>query len=119
MPLSDSLFVSAQIHERTVTLGDGQKHTLFFKELPAVDFRAYQLAEHSADEAVKVTSMPKLIALSVCEPDGTPAMTLDRAKTLRPEVMIAIFHEILNLNRIGAQAKNSSPPEAKSGSGTS
>ena len=119
MPLDDSLFVSSQVHERDVELADGRKYTLFFKELPAVDFRAYQIAEHSADEAVRVTSMPKMIALSVCEPDGSPAMTLDRAKSLKPEVMIAIFNTILDLNRIGARAKNSSPPEEKSGSGSS
>lgn len=118
MPLSDALFISEQIHEREVTLADGQKHVLYFKELPAVDFRSYQLAEHSADETVRVTSMPKLVALSVCEPDGKPAMTLERAKMLKPEVMVALFSVILDLNQIGSKAKNSSPPEGKSGSGT-
>ena len=40
--MDDSLFISDAVHEREVELPDGQKHTLFFRELPASKFRSFQ-----------------------------------------------------------------------------
>lgn len=104
--LSDSLFVSATLHERTVKLPDGSEHVLHFKELPAVAFRAFHLAEHSKDEDVQVGSMAKLIAASLCEPDGKPALTYEKALQLKPGAANALVAEILSINGFGAKAKN-------------
>lgn len=106
MPYDDSFFVSAKVHDKEVELADGSKHTVWFKELSAVAFRAFQIAEHSQDLDERISSMPKLIAASVCEPDGTLAMNLERAKTLKPEVMNKLVAAILEINNIGGRAKN-------------
>ena len=104
--LSESLFVSAALHERTVTLPDGSAHVLHFKELPAVAFRAFHLAEQSADEAVQAGSMAKLIAASLCNPDGSAAITYEKACTLKPGAANALVQEILAVNGLGAKEKN-------------
>jgi hypothetical protein len=105
--LSDSLFVSEQLHERTVKMADGTEHVLHFREVSSAAMRRYQIAESSADEDVRVGSMAVLIAASVVNPDGTPAMTPEKAQTLKPQVTNALMGEILDLNSIGAKAKNS------------
>ena len=102
--LSDSLFVSPALHERTVTLSDGSKHVLHFKELPAVAFRAFHLAEQSKDEEVQAGSMAKLIAASLCNPDGSPALTYEKALTLKPGAANAMVAEILSINGLKAAA---------------
>lgn len=106
MALSDSLFVSEQLHERTVELADGSKHVLHFREVSSAAMRKYQIAESSADEEVRVSSMAVLIASSVVNPDGTPAMDVDKAQKLKPQVTNALMREILDLNSIGAREKN-------------
>lgn len=117
--LDESLFVSTKVHERTVELPDGKKHVLYFKELPAVTFRAFQLAEQSDNEDVRAGSMAKLIAASLCEANGKPAITYAKALTLKAGPTNAMVTEILKVNGMGDKAKNSLPPEAKDGSGES
>lgn len=118
MALDPSLFVSDTVFDRPVTLADGSQHTFWFKEVPAVAFRAFQIAEHSFDDEVRASSMCKLIAASVCEPDGKPAMTFEQAQKLKPAVMNALMKEVLLVNKIGSAAKKDSPPEGNAGSGT-
>lgn len=117
--LSDSLFVSDALHERTVELADGSTHLLHFREVSSAAMRKYQLAEHSQEEAVRISSMAVLIASSVVNPDGSPAMDVERAQKLKPQVTNALMREILDLNSIGADAKKASPPAESPGSGTS
>lgn len=104
--LNDSLFVSDALHERTVKLPDGSEHALHFKELPAVTFRQFHLAEQSKDEAVQAGSMARLIAASLCEPDGNPAITYAKALTLKPAAANALVAEILVVNGFGETPKN-------------
>lgn len=104
--LSESLFVSASLHERTVKLPDGSEHVLHFKELPAVAFRAFHLAEQSKDEDVQAGSMAKLIAASLCNPDGSAALAYEKALTLKPGAANALVREILSINGLGAKEKN-------------
>ena len=118
--LNDAFFVSATLHERPVTLADGSTHRLHFRELSAAQVRAYQLAERSPDEEVQAGAIAKLISTSVCEPDGTPAMTYDRARHLKPAAANALMAEILVINGMaGDQAKKPSPSGEPAGSGTS
>lgn len=119
MSLPDDFFVSTKIHERTVKLGDGTEHTVYFRELPSVDFRAFQISETSKDPGVKAKSMAQLISSSVCEPDGRPSLTRERAEMLKPAVTNELVARILEVNHMGADAaKKSSPAEAQTGSGT-
>lgn len=117
--LNDALFVSESVHAREVELTDGSKHTLHFKELPAAEFRKFHRAEQSDDDEVHAGSMAKLIAASLCEPDGKPAITYKKALTLKPAAMNAIFGAVLAVNGLGSKEKKDLPPETSDGSGTS
>ena len=101
MALPSSLFVSSEVQTREVELPDGQKHTLYFKALPAVEFRKFQLAEFSDNDDVKANSMSKLIAASLCEPDGKLALTLKDAERLHPLAANALVGAILDINGFG------------------
>lgn len=104
MTIDGSLFVSNEIHEREVTLSDGTKHKLYFKELAAVEFRRFYLAESSADEDAQAGSMARLISSSLVEPDGRPALTIKQALMLKTSAANAIAKEILELNGITTKA---------------
>jgi hypothetical protein len=118
--MDDAFFVSQALQERPVTLPDGSVHRLHFRELSAADVRGYQIAEKSDDEVVQAGAVAKLIAVSVCEPDGRPAMTYERAMLLKPKAANMLMAEILAINGMAADAaKKPSPPEAPTGSGES
>lgn len=116
--MDGSFFVGNDVHEREITLADGSKHILHFKEVPAAEFRRYYKAESSEDEAVFAGSMARLIAASVCEPDGKPALTYEKAQKLKVNVMTALFQAVLDVNGFGVSKKESSPSEASPTSGT-
>lgn len=96
--LNESFFVSEQIQEKKVKLADGSEHILYFKELPAIEFRKFALAEQSENEDVKAASVAKLVASSLCEPDGKPAITFEKALQLKASAMNAIFEAMLEVN---------------------
>lgn len=96
--LNESFFVSDQIQEKKVSLADGSEHILYFKELPAIEFRRFALAEQSENEDIKAASVAKLIAASLCEPDGKPAITFEKALQLKASAMNAIFEAMLEVN---------------------
>jgi hypothetical protein len=106
MGLSSAFFASSEIQARVVELPDGSKHTLHFKELPAMEFRKFQIAETSEDEDVKAASLSKLIAASLVEPDGKPAITVKEAAKLNSAAANAIMAAIMEVNGFGAKAKN-------------
>jgi hypothetical protein len=103
--LDESLFVSDQIIERKVKLADGNEHTLYFKELPATEFRKFYIAEQSTDEDVQSSSMARLVAASLVEPDGKPAITLKKALSLKGSALTGIVDAILQVNGFGANVK--------------
>lgn len=105
MTLPSSFFAVSEAQPREVTLPDGSKHTLHFKELPAVEFRKFQLSEASENEDVRAMSIAKLIAASLVEPDGKPAITLKDAAKLNGAAANAIMAAILDVNGFG-QTKN-------------
>lgn len=101
MSLADGFFVSSAVHERKVTLADGTEHTLHFREVPAGEYRRFMLAEQSDDEDVRVGSMARLIAASVCEADGRPAMTYEKALQLKPTAANVLLEAVLAVNTPG------------------
>lgn len=105
MTLSSAFFASTEVQPREVKLPDGSTHTLHFKELPAVEFRKFQLAENSTDEDVQAASVAKLIALSLVDAEGKPAITAKEAARLKPAATAAIMSAIMDVNGFGA-AKN-------------
>lgn len=96
----DGFFVSDAVHERRVTLADGTEHVLHFRELPVVDWRMWGFAERSKDDEVRAAAMSRLIAASLCEPDGSPAMPVEQAMRLKPAVATALFSAVLDVNRV-------------------
>lgn len=102
--LDDSLFVSAELHEREVQVGKGKKVKLHFRELPAVDFIRFHSTQSEADADARAGAAAKLIAACVCNADGTPAMSYDKALTLKTGALNAIFAVVLEIN--GSQSGN-------------
>lgn len=105
MKLSKSLFVSDEVHEKEVTLPNGEVHKLHFKELSAVEFRKFQMAEFSENDEVKATSMAKLISSSLVEADGKLALTMQQALKLNSAATNAMIAVILSVNGFGEQKK--------------
>ena len=101
MALPKSFFAASEIQKREVELADGTKHTLHFKELSAVEFCKFQLAETSEDEDIRITSIAKLIAASLVEENGKPAITVKEALMLKGQPANAIMSAILDVNGYG------------------
>lgn len=118
MSLDAAFFVSPTIHSRQVKLPDGSEHTLHFKELPAVDFTRFHLAQKSEDDEVRVNAVAKLICAALCEPDGKPALSMAKAMQLKGGAMNALFDAVLSVNSASNVGNDSAPGEG-SGSGTS
>lgn len=96
--LDDSLFVSAELHEREVQIGKGKKVRLHFRELPAVEFIRFHSAQSESDANARAGAAAKLIAASVCNPDGSLAMSYEKALTLKAGALNAIFSVVLEIN---------------------
>lgn len=96
--ITGDMFASDAIIEQEVTLGDGSKRKLYFKELKAIEWKQHMEAEGSKDEKVRNESAAKLISRCLVEPDGRRALTLQQAATLKPSVAGAIFLAILRIN---------------------
>lgn len=95
--LPGALFTSSDVQARKVKLADGTAHTLYFKEAPARLFRkVYYTREGSDDE--REVAMAELFAVSLCDPDGSPAVTVDEALKLKPAVQVAIMGAIVVVN---------------------
>lgn len=97
MMLDDSLFAGSDLHKRDVDVG-GVTVELWFKELPAVDFIRFHSLTSSSDEDVRAGAAAKLIAACVVNPDGTAAMSYDKALTLKTKPLNAIFAAVLEVN---------------------
>lgn len=101
--ITDDMFASDSVIEKEVTLGDGAKRTLYFRELTAIEFKQHIAAEQSKDPKVRDNSSARLIAKSLVEPDGRRALSAARAATLKPAVSGAIFMAIMEINGVLAK----------------
>jgi hypothetical protein len=104
--LNQALFISDAVVARQVMLPDGSEHELHFKQLPAAEFRRFFSATQSKDEDVQAGAMAKLIAASLCTPDGKPAITFKDALRLKPAAEKAISEALLAVNGMGDAAGN-------------
>lgn len=94
----DGFFVSTEVQKRLVKLPDGSEHELHFRELPAVEFRKLHMAEQSEDENERAGAMAKMIAASLCEPDGKAAIDYAQALKLKPAAMTALVDAVFSVN---------------------
>lgn len=96
--LDDSLFAGSDLHSRKVEVAPGKTVELWFKELPAVDFIRFHSLTSAESEDVRAGAAAKLVAACVVNPDGTQAMTYEKALTLKTKPLNAIFQAVLEVN---------------------
>lgn len=101
--LDASLFITSEIAERTIELGDGSKHVLFFKQLPNTAFEKYAIWCASADEDVVATASARLLALGLCDADGKAVIDAERAEQIKRPVMQRIVSALLDVNGYGTK----------------
>lgn len=89
----DSIFVSAELHEREITLPDGSAAKFHFRKVSAIDWNQYQMALSSDDGDVKAEALIRLVMHSLCEPDGKRALTWEQATRLDPDVCRQMWKE--------------------------
>lgn len=95
--LPSNLFLSGAVNKRTIQLPDGSQHELYFKEASSGVFRAYWAAAgRDADE--QELAAARLIVASLVNPDGSAAITVERAAQLRPAVVNQIIAHVLEVN---------------------
>lgn len=99
MKLPDSLFAS-QIKQVTVEI-EGAEHQLHFKELSATEWNMFAIVEAGTDDARKSKNMARLLALSLCEPDGKPILTEAKAAALKPGPLGILFSKMMEANKEG------------------
>lgn len=95
--LADALFVSPALIERAVTIG-GQAYSMWFRELPAIEFIRFHSALSEGNEDAKAGAAATLIAASVCNADGSRAMTAEKAMTLKTGALNALFSVVMEIN---------------------
>lgn len=114
----DALMITAEVQERSVKLPDGSEQILHFRELPAIVWRKFRQREESQDEDVRAGAVAFVIASSLCEPDGTLALSYDQACNLTAQAMNSLFVAILSLSGKDGERKNGSASAGSLGSGT-
>lgn len=117
MSLNELFFVSEKLHEKTVTLPDGSDHVLHFREVPAPVFIRFREQQRSEDDTTRANAVANLIAASLREADGNPAITVDQALNLNVAAAQALMNAVMEVNVF--QGKKPSRSEAESGSSSS
>jgi Phage tail assembly chaperone, TAC len=112
--LPAALFRSDELHRREITLGDGSVHELTFREMThAQELKMREIARADGDH------VSYMIACSLCDEDGTLALTEAQAADMKRGVRNALVTAIMDLNGAGATMGKASPPAANAGSSTS
>lgn len=111
-------FISDALHVRPVVLADGKPHDIHFREVDAATYQRFLATVRSKDDDERAMAVPALIAASVRNPDGSQAMTVEKAAKLKPAVSTALANIVLELNPV-SYTGNGSTPGATNGSGTS
>lgn len=101
--LDASLFITSEIAERTIELGDGSKHVLFFKQLPNTAFEKYAQWNVSADEDVAASAAARLVALGLCDADGNQVLDAEKAMTIKFQVLRRMVNALLEVNGYGTK----------------
>lgn len=103
---------------REVEFADGTKETLYFKQLNAGEFRRFQHAEQSDDDATKFFAMQRLIGASLCDEKGKLVLTDQDCIGLTVAGVKALFPHVTAVAGIGAATKKASPSAEANGSDT-
>ncbi len=110
--IADDLFVSDVPVERTIRL-KGKDHVIHLREVSDTDWRRYYAARNSLDPEVAAGARAFLISMSVCEPTGERALTMEKAAQLKLFVAKKFEDEIMLFNQsVVTDAGNESAPRA-------
>lgn len=96
--LDKDLFVTPAIEERAVALPAGERK-LHFRKISSFDWERFVECLRSRDPDQRAVATHVLIAASLCEPDGSQAITIEKAKDLVPDAAAAIYLQALDMNR--------------------
>lgn len=105
--LPDALFVSDEVVAREVELGDGKTHTLYFKAISHVEFNKWVAALTSPDEDVRDRAHSRLVVASMVTAEGKPALSLEQANRIKPNVLRKLSDLIAELNDFADMRKKS------------
>ena len=104
--LSAKFFIDVgAIEERLIEMGDGSSEPVFFRQLPNTAFERYAIWCSSADEEIVASASARLLAMGLCEPDGTPALDLETATRIKRPVMQRLVRALLEVNGYGKAAQ--------------
>jgi hypothetical protein len=103
--LSEKFFISDQIEERSIELGDGSSEVLYFKHLPNTAFERYAIWSNSKDEDIVASAHARLLAMGLCGPDGAAAVTQEQAERIKRPVMLRMIAALLEVNGYGKKAE--------------
>lgn len=95
--LPESAFTSDALTERSVKI-NGAEVILHFRELPAADWIKFHATVSTGSEEARAAAACKLIAASLRNPDGTPAMSEEKALTLKTGPLNALFEAVRAVN---------------------
>lgn len=94
--LDKKLFITAlAVVAQEVTLA-GEKHTLHFKELPVKTF--FDLSMKLSEPENRLLAAQELVYLSLCNEDGTDALTLERVGDLKLSVLFELVAAVQTVN---------------------
>lgn len=96
--LGDAFFVSPSVNKRTVKLGETE-HELYFRKVSSYDYSRFlsHISSKVSDERAEAPHI--LVAASLCESDGKPVLTVEKARTLKSEALDALFSAALDVNK--------------------
>jgi len=115
--MDDDLFVSEQAVERTVRLA-GKDRKVWIREVSHADWFKYAAIAQAGDLETSAGAQAFIVSKSLCEPDGKPSLTLERAAQLKSHVLAALQTIILDYRKEQAATSGNVAPPAKI-SGTS
>lgn len=96
--LNDAFFQSSEVHKRTVTLA-GKEHDLYFQRISAYDQSRFFSYWNSKDANERAEAAFVMVAASLCEASGAPAITVEKARTLKPEALNELFAKAMEVNK--------------------
>lgn len=112
------LFVSTEVHARTVKLPDGTEAEFYFRELPAIELRRQHIAETSPDPEVRDAAIARLISVGLVDVDGKPLLSVERAAQLKTSVAGQMVQHIMEISGFAREAEQGNGSAPRSSSGT-
>ncbi|WP_447639583.1 hypothetical protein [Pandoraea norimbergensis] len=97
--LDKSFFVSPEVVGKDVQLKDGSTHKLHFRRVSSYDYQRFLNCLRSPSIDDRGMAYHVLVAASLCDEDGKPALSLEKAKELEEGVLERLFAAALDLNK--------------------